>query len=100
MSTVFRSALAAAGIVIATPVLAWTVYPDVDFEWYMNAGRSAQQAAVVEVMPAPRAGLIWSPGHSETRGSRQTWVAGHWVKDDYAEQLAIYNATPMETASK
>jgi hypothetical protein len=98
MSAIFRSAVAAAGIVIATPVLAWTVYPDVDFEWYLNASQRASYAE--EAMPAPRAGLIWSPGHSETRGTRQAWVAGHWIQDDYADQLALYNAAPVDTASK
>jgi len=78
-------ALASASI----PALAWTVWPDVDFEWYANVGRPA---TYVEVMPAPRQGYIWSPGHWETRGgTKQTWVAGHFVKDDYAEQLAVYN---------
>ena len=77
-------ALASASV----PALAWTVWPDVDFEWYADVGKPLAQN--VEVYPAPRAGYIWSPGHYENRGTRQVWVAGHWIKDDYQQQLAMY----------
>ena len=78
-------ALASASV----PALAWTVWPDVDFEWYADVGRAATLPA--ETYPAPRPGYIWSPGHYENRGARQVWVAGHWIKDDYAEQVALYS---------
>jgi YXWGXW repeat-containing protein len=81
------AALASASI----PALAWTIYPDVDFEWYANVGKPLAPAAIEITMPAPRAGYIWSPGHWETRGTRQTYVAGHWIRDDYVQQLAVYN---------
>jgi hypothetical protein len=88
ISTGFATvALASAAI----PALALGVYPDVDFEWYANVGREAPGTTVVQVMPAPREGYIWSPGHWETRGTRQTWVAGQWTKDDFHQQLAVYN---------
>jgi hypothetical protein len=74
---------------VSIPALAWTVWPDVDFEWYANVGKSAP--ATVELMPAAREGYIWAPGRWETRGTRQSWVAGHWVKDDYQQQLTAYN---------
>lgn len=77
-------ALASASV----PALAWTVWPDVDFEWYADVGKPL--ASTVEVYPAPRAGYIWSPGHYETRGTQQVWVAGHWIADDYQQQLAMY----------
>ena len=86
ISTGFATiALASAAI----PALALNVYPDVDFEWYANVGKSAPGTTLV--MPAPRAGYIWSPGHWETRGAHQTWVAGHWTKDDFEQQLMVYN---------
>ena len=72
------------------PALAWTVWPDVDFEWYANVGKPLSYPTV-EVVPAPRKGYIWTAGHWENRGTRQVWVAGHWVRDDYAEQLAVYS---------
>ena len=81
------AALASASI----PALAFTVWPDVDFEWYANVGKP-MATQVVEVTPAPRAGYIWAPGHYETRGTHQVWVAGHFVVDDYNRQVAIYNA--------
>lgn len=34
-----------------------------------------------EVMPGPRPGHQWVPGHWEPRGSRHAWVAGFWVPD-------------------
>ena len=74
----------------AVPALAWTVYPDVDFEWYANVGKGAP-VTTVEVTPAPREGYIWSQGHWETRGAHQAWVAGQWTKDDYQQQLTAYN---------
>ena len=83
-------ALASASI----PALAWSVWPDVDFEWYANVGRAD---AVVEIVRAPREGQIWSPGHWETRGTHQTFVAGQYVRDDYADQLAVYNNGRMVT---
>jgi hypothetical protein len=76
---------------VAVPALALSVYPDIDFEWYTNVGRAPANSTVVEVMPAPRAGYIWSPGHWETRGTHQAWIAGRWIKDDYQQQLMVYN---------
>jgi hypothetical protein len=79
-------ALAGASI----PALAWTVYPDVDFEWYANVGKSLP-GATIEITPAAREGYIWAPGRWETRGTRQSWVAGHWIQDDYQQQVLVYN---------
>ena len=79
-------ALASASV----PALAWTVWPDVDFQWYADVGRPIN-GATVEIYPAPRAGWIWSPGHYEKRGTQQAWVEGRWIRDDYAQQVAIYN---------
>jgi hypothetical protein len=78
-------ALASASI----PALAWTVWPDVDFEWYTYVGQPV--VPTTEITLAPRAGYIVSPGHWETRGTRQVYVATHYVKDDYPQQLAVYN---------
>lgn len=33
-----------------------------------------------EVVPAPRAGLVWVPGFWDWRYNRHHWVAGHWVR--------------------
>ncbi|NUZ07176.1 YXWGXW repeat-containing protein [Piscinibacter koreensis] len=34
-----------------------------------------------EVVPAPRRGWVWSPGHWEWRGRRHVWVEGSWVRE-------------------
>ncbi|MEP7069040.1 MAG: YXWGXW repeat-containing protein [Usitatibacter sp.] len=75
----------------AIPALAWNVYPDVDFQWYANVGKAMPGMTIVEATPAPREGYIWSPGHWETRGTHQNWIGGAWVKDDYQQQLTVYN---------
>jgi hypothetical protein len=87
ISTGFATiALASAAI----PASAWTVWPDIDFEWYADVGKPLATPAV-EVIPAPREGYIYVPGHWESRGTRQVFISGHWIKDDYLQQLAVYN---------
>lgn len=83
----------------SVPALAWTVWPDIDFQWYADVGRPVAPAATVEVPPAPRAGYIWAPGHWERRAPRESWVAGHWVKDDYEQQLAKVRRDRGETVA-
>lgn len=34
-----------------------------------------------EVVPAPRAGWVWAPGHYEYRGNEYRWVEGSWVRE-------------------
>ncbi|HET6265130.1 MAG TPA: hypothetical protein VFD95_09740 [Usitatibacter sp.] len=84
------SILAAAAMSFAAPALAWTVWPDVDFEWYANVGKQAASKAQPE--PATRAGYIWSPGHYEWNGSRQVSIPGVWIEDDYDRQWRAYAA--------
>jgi YXWGXW repeat-containing protein len=78
------AALASASV----PALAYTVWPDVDFEWYANVGKPLV-GATAEVYPAPREGYIWAPGHWENEGSRQVWVEGQWIADDYEQQRTL-----------
>ena len=86
VSTVFATAALATA---SFPALSWTVWPDVDFEWYANVGKPLTTTVVV-AYPAPREGLIWSPAHYEVRANRHVYVAGHWIRDDYAERLSEY----------
>ena len=81
------AALASASV----PALAWTVWPDIDFEWYADVGRTAPDGTFLDVQPAPRKGYIWTPGHWENRGRHQVFIAGHWVRDDYERQVMVYN---------
>ncbi len=39
----------------------------------------APPAARVEVVPAPRAGFVWAPGHWAYRGGRYVWAGGRWI---------------------
>lgn len=73
---------------VSVSAFAYTVWPDVDFEWYANVGKPVA-GATVEVYPAPRAGSIWAPGHWETHGSTPVWIGGQWVADDYEQQRIL-----------
>jgi hypothetical protein len=73
------------------PAIATTFYPDFDFEWYANVGKPAP-GAVANVLPAPREGYIYSPGRWVTRGTGQVFIAGSYIRDDYYQQVAVYNA--------
>jgi hypothetical protein len=33
-----------------------------------------------EVVPAPRHGFVWAPGHWAWNGHRHVWYAGHWER--------------------
>jgi hypothetical protein len=95
---IISAGFATAAIASASvPALAWSVWPDVDFEWYANVGKPVAGESV-EIGPAPRAGYIWAPGHWENRDTHRTWVAGHWVADDYDQQRAMY-ASPARFAT-
>jgi len=39
----------------------------------------APPAPRVEVVPSPRHGYVWAPGHYEWRGGQYAWVDGHWL---------------------
>ena len=34
-----------------------------------------------EVVPPPRQGYAWAPGHWEWRGNRHVWVRGNWMRE-------------------
>ena len=68
--------------------------PDVDFEWYANVGRTAN----AELMPAPRAGYIWAPGHYEWTGTRQVWAPGVWVRDEQSPHWTAFKSGPNTTS--
>lgn len=88
------AALASASL----PALSWSAWPNVDFEWYANVGKPVN-GSVVEVFPAPREGYIWAPGRYETVGAHQAWVPGRWIRDDYAERVAMQVTSETMTTS-
>src|SRR3954466_15223899 len=82
MQKIISAGFATCALVSASvPALAWTVWPDVDFEWYAAVGKPMVPMTTVTL--APREGYIVSPGHWETRGTRQVYVEAQYVKDDY-----------------
>jgi len=36
-------------------------------------------APLHEIVPPPRHGYVWAPGHHEYRGNQYVWVQGHWM---------------------
>lgn len=46
-----------------------------------------------EVVPAPRAGYVWSNGYWNARNSRHVWQAGHWER----ERHGYYRTQPAWT---
>ena len=89
MQRVIQIGFAACALASASlPALSWTVWPDVDFEWYANVGKPVN-GGTPEVMPAAREGYIWAPGRYETVSNRQVWMPGRWIRDDYAERVAM-----------
>ena len=43
--------------------------------------QSAPPAPIVESIPAPRDGYVWTPGYYDWRDGRYVWISGHWVAD-------------------
>ena len=41
----------------------------------------APPAPRVEVVPAPRSGWVWAPGHWQWQGNQYVWVEGHWLRE-------------------
>ena len=72
----FVSALVAAGFIGMAPVALPVLAADVDV--YLDFAPPAPQ---YEVVPAPRAGHIWSPGHHAYRDGRHVWVAGSYIAE-------------------
>lgn len=77
------------------PALSWTVWPNIDFEWYADVGKPnptpAQVASAAGEKYPTREGYIWAPGHYErTAGGGAQWVAGHWIVDDHERQWRTY----------
>lgn len=41
----------------------------------------APPAPLAESVPAPRAGLVWAPGHYAVHNGGYVWVHGHWMPE-------------------
>ena len=63
----------------------------------------APPAPRVEVVPPPRAGRVWAPGHYVWRRSAHVWVPGtwmrerrgyHWVADEWSQAGTRWHYVP------
>ena len=62
---IIQAGFATAAIASASvPALAWTVWPDVDFEWYAAVGKPVD-ARTTEIASAPAPSYSWGPSNSE-----------------------------------
>jgi len=79
------SALFAVGMIgaVATPL---TSVAQVEIQ--LNYGPPAPR---YEVIPAPRAGYIWTGGHWQWQRDRHVWVAGNWQ----AERAGYHYSQPQ-----
>jgi hypothetical protein len=50
---------------------------------YSATVRIAPPPPLHEVVPEPRSGFIWAPGHYEWRGDQYVWMRGHWMPQRY-----------------
>jgi hypothetical protein len=58
---IIEAGFATAAIASASiPALAWTVWPDVDFEWYANVGKPLD-SRTIEIAAAPAPSHSWGP---------------------------------------
>ena len=55
----------------SVPALAWTVWPDVDFEWYANVGRAPVATSTVETSAAASAGELRTSGAADAYPIRE-----------------------------
>jgi hypothetical protein len=44
-----------------------------------------------EVVPGPRRGHVWAPGHWAWRDGRHVWVSGHWLRERHGHRWVADN---------
>ena len=64
------------GGVIAASLLGFGAAANAQFNAIVAVAPPAPQ---YEVVPAPRPGYVWAPGHYEWRGNQHVWVRGQWL---------------------
>jgi hypothetical protein len=55
----------------------------------------APPAARVELMPPPRAGFAWAPGHWVWRHHAHVWVGGRWITERRGYHWVADRWTPV-----
>jgi hypothetical protein len=88
MQRVISAGFAIAAIASASvPALAWTVWPDVDFEWYANAGH-AVATRDVQISTAPTA-----PYRSAARDERSMPLPAPRIANQGPDEIANASST-------
>ncbi|WP_332825753.1 hypothetical protein [Ramlibacter sp.] len=65
----------------APAVVDGTYYADPPWVGYQQGTvEVAPPPPVYEVVPRPRPGFVWSPGHYQWRGDRYVWLSGQWLQ--------------------
>jgi len=86
----FRKSLLVGLCAAALGISAIPMTASADVAVYFN---SAPPPARYEVVPAPRAGYIWSSGYWNAQNNHHVWQAGHWER----ERAGYYMTQPSWT---
>jgi hypothetical protein len=76
--TLHRAVLAAT---VATAALAGVALPTAAQAQAVLSVQVGPPPARAEMVPPPRPGWVWSPGHHEWRHGQYVWMRGHWVRE-------------------
>ena len=81
------------GALLATSLLGFTAAAHAQYGAIVSV---APPAPRYEVVPAPRSGWVWAPGHWQWQGNEYVWVQGQWLRDragyDYRERRWVQRA--------
>jgi hypothetical protein len=77
-----RASLLAVATVLALsgPVAVWAPPAQAQMSGEIVIG-NAPPPPRVEVVPGPRPGWVWDPGHWVWNGRAHVWAAGHWIHE-------------------
>jgi len=53
--------------------------------------REAPPPPRAEVVPGPRRGHVWAPGHWAWRDGRHVWISGHWLRERHGHRWVADN---------
>ena len=69
-----------AGIALVSAIGAFSAHAEAQISGQI-AINIGPPAARIEARPAPRRGMLWTPGFWDWQQDRHVWVAGHWERE-------------------